>query len=173
MTATRSNRDERGAALVEAPLALVMILSLALGALWLGNVVVRYYQVDKAVEAGARYGSRAEFAPGDGPIRRRERTQVVAQVQQAGAPVSIDANAVSVQCANTTAGPWFDCNPRDTTVARPGTYLKVGATATVAHDDPIMATARSVNALTRLFGAETGPFPDSLTLTDSSVALIE
>lgn len=172
MSARRNNR-ERGAALVEAPLAIVLVLSMGLGALWIGNVVLRYFQLDKAVEAGVRYGSRAEFAPNDGAQRRRDRAQVVAEVRQAGAPVVIEAADVTVECAAETAGPWTSCDPRTASVARPGTFLKVRATAVVAHDDPVMGLARTANALTQFFGAEEGPFPPSLTLTDSSVALIE
>lgn len=171
-TCSRRSRDERGASLVEAPFAVALVLAIGLGAFWIGNIVVRYHQLDKAIEAGARYGARAEFAPGDGANRRRSGEQVVNQIVQAAAPVVVDPTAVTVECSASTEGPWSACNPNDATVARPGTYLKVRASAVVADDDPVMALARSVNGALSILGAGDA-LPETVTLTDASVALIE
>ena len=45
----RIPRDEQGAVLVEAAIAVIIILGVGLGGYWISSVVSRYHQVEEAV----------------------------------------------------------------------------------------------------------------------------
>lgn len=162
--------DERGSAMVEAPAAIIVILSIGMGAFFIGNLVLRYHQLEEAVSSGARYGARAQHIPGGGPARRRTAAEIAAFTQQAAAPLG--SVTVEITCGDdlaTLAAQPPCANPE---LFPSGRYLQVRATTVVASNDPVMAIARSVNRLFDAIGAGE-PFPPNVTVTDSSVALIE
>ena len=68
-------RGQSGNAMIETPFAIVVMLVFGLGAFWIGNLTVRYHQLEEAVHSGARYGARAYYAPGQGANRRRTADQ--------------------------------------------------------------------------------------------------
>jgi len=49
--------------LVEAAIAVIIILGVGLGGYWISSVVSRYHQIEEAVAAAARYGARNEYNP--------------------------------------------------------------------------------------------------------------
>src|SRR5438309_5971671 len=80
----RVPRDEKGAVLVEAAIAVIIILGVGLGGYWISAVVSRYHQVEEAVAAAARYGARNEYNPkytscanGVCSTRRRTANEIV------------------------------------------------------------------------------------------------
>src|SRR5437764_3798602 len=79
----RIRRDEQGAVLVEAAIAVIIILGVGLGGYWISSVVSRYHQVEEAVAAAARYGARNEYNPqfscanGVCSTRRRTANEIV------------------------------------------------------------------------------------------------
>ena len=83
---------------------------------------------------------------------------------------------VQVRCSSTLAAldsPASDCaTPGQLENQTAGSYLQVRASAVVAKDDPIMAVGRSVNSLFSTFGLGK-PFPNQVTVTDASVAIVE
>jgi hypothetical protein len=162
--------------MIETPVAIVTLLVFGLGAFWIGNLVVRYHQLEEAVHSGARYGARAYYAPGDGANRRRTAGQIRTFVQTAAQPVA--GVTVQIRCSSTRAAldsPASSCNggaEPDPSNQAAGTYIQVRSSAVVASDDPIMAVGRSVNSLFSTFGLGT-PFPNQVTVTDASVAIVE
>ena len=176
-------RSQRGNAMIETPVAIVVMMVLGLGAFWVGNLVVRYHQLEEAVHSGARYGARTYYAAGQGASRRRTANDIVTYTTTAAQPVSTSDPqnvqfSVRIRCSSsldTLDTPASDCNggselhPEDQLA---GTYIQVRSSAVVAKDDPIMAVGRSVNALFSTFGLGS-PFPDQVTVTDSSVAIVE
>jgi Flp pilus assembly protein TadG len=178
---TRTTRNQRGNAMIETPVAIVVMMVFGLGTFWVGNLVVRYHQLEEAVHSGARYAARASYAPNDGANRRRTAVQIANYVRTAAQPVSSTDPSkftVDIRCSSTLAAldtPASECNggsEPDPSNQASGTYIQVRASAVVAKDDPIMALGRSVNALfsTVHLGS---PFPDQVTVTDSSVAIVE
>lgn len=166
----RWRRTEQGAALVEAPAAIVVILAIGMGAFFIGNLVLRYHQLEEAVGAGARYAARAATVPGGGAERRRTAAEIETYVQFAAEPLAgVD---VQLRCGDDLAT--LDAQPDCTNpeLLAPGRYVQVRASSVVAADDPVMAIARTVNSLFRVIGAGE-PFPPSATVTDASVALVE
>ncbi len=167
---SRVERAERGSALVEAPFAIIIILVLGLGAFFIGNIVLRYHQLEEAVGSSARYGARAQTIPGAGAGRRRSAAEITAFAQQAAQPLA--GVTVEIKCGTdlaTLAAQPACANPE----AEPaGRYLQIRASSVVASNDPVMAIARSVNSLFGAVGLGR-PFPPNLLVTDSSVALIE
>ena len=171
------SRGQGGNAMIETPVAIVVMMVFGLGAFWIGNLVVRYHQLEEAVHAGARYGARAYYAPGQGANRRRTANDIVTYTTTAAQPVSTSNPSqvqftVGIKCGSSLAT--LDAQP---SCANPenqssGSYIQVRASAVVAKDDPIMAVGRSVNALFSTFGLGT-PFPNQVTVTDSSVAIVE
>jgi Flp pilus assembly protein TadG len=167
---TRLNlrRDERGAALVEAPFAIVILLVFGMGAFWIGNVVTRYHELEDAVHAGSRYGSRAFAAPDTG-ARRRTAAQITAFTTSAAEPLT--TVNVSVKCGTDPNALSACPNPE---VMPPGTYLEVSASAPVATNDPVLALGRSINGLlSTIVPGSPRPFPQTITASESSVAVIE
>src|SRR5205823_14754307 len=80
---------QRGSAMIETSVCICVVLAVALGALWTGNIMLRYYQLEKAVQAAARYGARSETVPGGGAVRRRtsaEITSFLTKAAQNGKP---------------------------------------------------------------------------------------
>ena len=80
----RIPRDEQGAVLVEAAIAVIIILGVGLGGYWISSVVSRYHQIEEAVAAAARYGARNEYNPqfsscanGVCSTRRRTANEIV------------------------------------------------------------------------------------------------
>lgn len=167
---THRRRDERGSAMVEAPAAIIVILSIGMGAFFIGNLVLRYHQLEEAVASGARYGARAQLVPGAGAARRRTAAEITAFTQQAAKPLG--AVTVEITCGDDLAT--LDSQPpcANPELFPSGRYLQVRASTVVASNDPVMAIARSVNGLLNAIGAGE-PFPPNVTVTDSSVALIE
>ena len=166
----RNDRDERGSTIVEAPAAICVILALGLGAFFIGNLVLRYHQLEEAVGAGARYGARATAVPGGGAERRRSAAEITAFVQDAADPLA--GVSVSIKCGDDLAT--LDAQPE---CANPesqpaGRYIQVRASTVAAEDDPVMALARTVNSLFGAVGAGE-PFPSTVTVTDASVAIVE
>lgn len=161
-------RTERGTAMIEAPFAIIVILAIGMGAFWVGNIVSRYQQLEEAVHAGARYGSRAYAAPNTG-ARRRTNPEITAFTTNAADPLS--TVAVAVQCG-TDPNALAPCSNPET--YPPGTYLEVTASAPVASNDPILGLGRSINGLLDvMLPGSPSPFPESITATESSVAVIE
>lgn len=170
MSSARRNlrRSERGAALVEAPFAIVILLVLGMGAFWIGNIVTRYHELEDAVHAGARYGSRAYAAP-DKVGRRRSTPDIVDFTKQAAEPLT--TVNVSVNCGTDPNALTACPNPE---VMPPGTYLEVSASAPVATNDPVLALGRSINGLlSTIVPGSPRPFPQTITASESSVAVIE
>jgi hypothetical protein len=163
--------SERGTALLEAPAAICILLTIGFSALFIGNLVLRYHQLEEAVRAGSRYGSRAYFAPNGGGQRRRTAQQISDFTVSSASPV---VATVEIRCGSSLNGSTMTVcgDPQDPSAHPPGSYLQVRATATVAQDDPIMALARSVNVLFRLIRVG-DVLPNSITLSDSAVATIE
>jgi Flp pilus assembly protein TadG len=170
-------RDERGTALLESPFAIITLLAIGLGVFWVGNIVLRYHQLEEAVRAGSRYGARTYFAPGGNGQRRRTSAQITTFTSNAARPIVV---TVEIRCGTTLVdsaapgdGGLTVCSDPENQAAHPaGSFLQVRATATVSRNDPIMGLARSVNALFSLMFAGK-PLPDAVTVSDSSVATVE
>ena len=164
-------RTERGTAMIEAPFAIIVILAIGMGAFWVGNIVTRYHQLEDAAHAGARYGSRAYAAPDHGG-RRRTAADIVAFTTAAAAPL---ANVgVTVKCGTDPNALTPCAPPSGPETYPPGTYLEVTASAPVASNDPIIGLGRSINGLLdAMLPGSPSPFPQTITATESSVAVIE
>jgi hypothetical protein len=173
----RRFRGERGTALVEAPFAICILLAIGFGAFWIGNIVLRYHQLEEAVRAGSRYGARTYFAPDGAGQRRRTAAQITDFTTQAASPI---VATIEIRCGKTLTessvsgdGGLAPCSdPQDQSAHPAGSYLQVRATATVSQNDPVMELSRSVNTLFSLLGAGK-PLPEAITLSDSSVATVE
>jgi Flp pilus assembly protein TadG len=173
----RRLRGERGTALVETPFAICIMLGIGFGAFWVGNIVLRYHQLEEAVRSGSRFGARAYFAPDGQGQRRRTAQQINDFTVQAASPI---VATIEIRCGQTLTestspgdnGLAVCADPQDQTTHPAGSYLQVRATATVSQNDPIMELARSVNTLFRLIRVG-DVLPNSITLSDSSVATVE
>jgi len=166
-------KNESGSAMIETAVCITVVLAVALGAVWTGNVMLRYYQLEKAVQAATRYGARSETIPGGGASRRRTTAEITAFLQNAaqnGRPaIDVSKLTVTVQCGATPSVIGTCTNPEN---QPSGTYLQVKAALVVAADDPVMAFARSVNGV--LGALHIGaPFPSTVTVTDTSLAIVE
>ena len=91
-------RSEDGTALVEAPAAICILLVIGFSAFFIGNLVLRYHQLEEAVRAGSRYGARAYFAPNGNGQRRRSAAQISDFTIQAASPV---VATVEIRCGAT------------------------------------------------------------------------
>ena len=163
--------DERGTAMIEAPFAIIVILAIGMGAFWVGNIVTRYHQLEDAAHAGARYGSRAYAAPNTG-ARRRTAAEIANFTTKAADP--LQTVSVTVKCGTDPNALATCAPPSGPETFPPGTYLEVTASAPVASNDPILGLGRSINGLLdAMLPGSPSPFPQSITATESSVAVIE
>ena len=173
MSSRRTRHSQRGNAMIETPVAIVVMMIFGLGAFWVGNLTLRYHQLEEAVHSGARYAARAYYAPGSGSARRRTANDIVTFTTRAAQPVSSDPSfTVEIKCGADLAT--LDAQPQclNPELQPTGTYIQVRASAVVAKTDPIMALGRSVNAVFSTIGVGS-PLPDQVTVTDSSVAIVE
>ena len=161
---------ESGAALIEMPFAIIVLLFLGMGAFWVGNIVTRYHELEDAVHAGARYGGRAYAHPSHNG-RRRTVAEITTFTKAAAEPLDAHTMTVTVRCGTDPDAVGLCPNPE---AMPPGTYLEVSASAPVAPDDPVLELGRSINGLLGLLlPGNPQPFPQSITAAESSVAVIE
>ena len=166
-----SHERERGTSMVETPVAILMLLVLGMGAFWVGNIVTRFHELEDAVHAGARYASRA-YAHPDHSGRRRTEPEIVNFTKDAAEPLDRNTMTVTVKCGTDPNG-MGPCvgGPQ---AYPPGTYIEVSASAPVATTDPVLELGRTVNSLIGLLvPGSPEPFPQSITASESSVAVIE
>ena len=101
----RVRRDDNGTALVELPLAFVVLTALALTITALGQLFLDYHHVTGAARAAARYATKSDYDPTAAPSssRRPSPDEVVAFATQSAAPLT--ASKLSVGLApDTQAG---------------------------------------------------------------------
>ena len=166
--------SERGSALIEGVVCMAVILAIGLGALWTGNIMLRYYQMEKAVQSAARYATRSESIPGQSSAnRRRSATEIstfLANAVKNGKPaISSSDVTIDIQCGTSPSSLSTCTNPES---QPPGNFVQVKASLLVASSDPVMAFARSVNGLLGVLHVG-APFPASVTVTNASVAMVE
>ena len=169
MTASRTR--ESGAAMVEAPIAIAVLLMLAFGAFWIANIGVRHHQLNEAVNAASRYGARSYYAPGGNVERRRSIPEIKAFATKAAGPLAdtIQPGDIEVFCGS-DPGNLATC--ADSRAVGPGDFIEVRVTARVESDDPITSIARSVNGLLGSIGAGDA-LPERVRMTESSIAIVE
>ena len=161
-------RDERGAALVETPLALAILLLLTLGVLTLVQAAWSHHQLADAVRDGARFAARADWAP-DAAVpgsRRRTEDEVQAWTARVAAEVGLDPDEVTVTVRRRGTGEIVPLS-----AARPGDELVLRAETAV--DGPAYGLMAGVaNAAGAVFGAR--PFdPDGLPVSAEAVTYFE
>lgn len=161
--------DERGDALIEAAVTMALVLAVGLGAFWVGNLVLRYYQLEKAVQTAARYGARSEYLPGGGPARRRTAAEIQQYTIGAADPVLLTPADVVITCGPLATALSACPNPE---LQPAGTFLHIKTSSVVASNDPVMAFARAANGLLHVLGVGS-PFPTSVTITDSALSITE
>jgi len=166
--------NERGSALIEGAVCMAVILAIGLGALWTGNIMLRYYQLEKAVQSAARYATRSESIPGQSSAnRRRSATEIatfLGNAAQNGKPaISPSDLTVEIQCGTSPSSLTTCTNPE---LQPPGNFVQVKASLVVASNDPVMAFARSVNGLLGVLHVG-APLPASVTVSNASVAMVE
>jgi Flp pilus assembly protein TadG len=76
----KSLKNERGAAMVEAPLCIVIVLLLSMGILTLTQVVWTHMDLASAARDGARYAGRTEWDPSATPVTL-ERHRTIDQIK--------------------------------------------------------------------------------------------
>jgi len=139
-------RDQRGTALVEAPLAICLLLLLGLGVTTLVQVVWTHLDLASAARTATRYAARVEYDPSATTItgdRRRTAEQVrewTAQVaEEAGVRLEDVTITSSAPLESLTAGDVVTVTIR-TVVSNPLYRLAASTTnavATVFRADPV------------------------------------
>lgn len=87
-------RDERGAAVVELPLAFIGLTLLALTIVAIGQVLLDYQHLSGAARASARYATRSEYDPSRVPAtssRRPTTGEVLSFARQSADPLPAPA----------------------------------------------------------------------------------
>jgi Flp pilus assembly protein TadG len=154
--------DERGVALVETPIAVVVILLLGLGMLTLAQVAWTHLDLASSVRGAARFSARAEWEPGSTSLaRRRSPEEVVAEWrQQVADEIGVDVDDVTIS---------LDGDPRD---LGPGDEVVVTVEARVTNALYRLA-AGATNGLASFVGAD-GPFDtEGLRVSAEALARIE
>ena len=73
-------KNDRGAAMVEAPVCIAIVLLLAMGILTLTQVVWTHMDLSSAVRDASRYGGRTEWDPSSTPVTL-ERHRTIEQIK--------------------------------------------------------------------------------------------
>jgi hypothetical protein len=88
-----SLNNERGAAMVEAPICVAIVLLLAMGILTLTQVVWTHMDLASAVRDGARYGGRTEWDPSAETVTL-ERHRTIEQIQEFAAKAASESGVL-------------------------------------------------------------------------------
>jgi len=93
----RALRDERGGALVEAPIAICILLVLAMGLTTIVQLAWTHLTLSSAVQSTARYATHVDYDPTAGGIdRRRAADQVRAWAAEVAAEAGVDEDDVTI-----------------------------------------------------------------------------
>lgn len=158
-------RDERGLAMVEAPLCIAVVLLLLMGVLTLTQVVWTHMDLAEAARDTARYATRAEYDRDTATLSSRRR-RTVEEVKAWAASVASEAG-VSVDDVTITTP---DGRPLESLL--PGDLVTVTLTKTVAN--PLYTTAAGItNAMSALFPGGRPFDPEGVTITAEAETYVE
>lgn len=99
----RTRRDETGTAMVELPLAFVVLTALALTITALGQLFLDYHHVTGAARAAARYATKSDYDPTVAPSTSRRPTEDEVKAFAAQSAQPLTASKLTVGLAPDTA----------------------------------------------------------------------
>ena len=169
----RRLRDERGAALVEAPFAIAIILLISMGVLTITQVAWNHLDLANTVRDASRYASRAEWDPSAStvtPARYRTVGEIKDFATRAGSESGVTDDSVVVDVVRN--GVKVTPAPSDSFVLQLGDQVTVQIKNTVSN--PLYKTAASVtNAVTGIFPIGHVFDEDGVQITASSSTFVE
>jgi len=153
----RRAQDERGLALVEAPLCIAVVLLLLMGVVTVTQVIWTHLDLAEAARDATRYATRVDYAPGS-TGRHRTAEEVEAWVRTIAEEAGVDTVEVRVQRPDdplpAEQTEQSDVEPEGIALqdARTGDLVTVTITRKVAN--PVYATAAGLtNAMAGIVGA--------------------
>ena len=151
--------DERGLAVVEAPLCLAVVLLLMMGVITVTQMIWTHLDLAEAARDATRYATRVEYAPGStGRHRTAEEVEIWVRT------VASDAGITSVEVDTTGDGPLED--------ARTGDVVTVTLTRKI--ENPLYTTAAGItNAMASMFGAGRVFDPTGVTVKAQAETYVE
>jgi len=159
------SRDERGAAMVEAPVCIVVILLLMMGITTLTQVVWTHLDLAEAARDTARYAARVEYDPSTLPLSSR-RHRTANEVKAWAASVAAEAGVAPEDVSVTTS------NGKPLEQLRAGDRVTVTITKKV--NNPLYQLASGVtNAMSGLVGAGNAFDPSGVTITAEANTYVE
>lgn len=154
--------DERGAALVESVLGIVIILLLSMGVLTLTQVIWTHLDLSSTVTDVARYAARVEYDPSATPVtssRHRTADQIKAYATRAGSEAGVTSSDVAV-------------SPAAPETLRTGDRITVTITKTVSN--PLYKVGASItNAATGIFQLGRAFDPDGIRIKSEATSYVE
>lgn len=144
-----SVKNERGAALVEAPLCIVIVLLLAMGILTVTQVVWTHMDLASAARDGARYGGRTEWDPSATPVTL-ERHRTIEQIKKFAAQAAGESGVDEDQVVVTVSRDGAPVTPAPSEPLRYGDQVTVEIRNFVSNS--LYQTAASItNGMARIF----------------------
>src|SRR5688572_15664614 len=158
-------RDERGLALVEAPICIAVVLLLMMGVVTLTQVVWTHLDLAEAARDTARYAARVEYDPSVTPLSSR-RHRTAAEVKAWAVSVASEAGVTLADVTVTTS------NGQPLESLRAGDQVTVTIRKTVSN--PLYLTAAGItNAVGGLLHVGE-PFPeDGMPITAEAQTYVE
>jgi Flp pilus assembly protein TadG len=157
-------RSERGASIVEAPIAIIVITFFAIGVVAFAQIMLSYQHLTGATRAAARYAAKNDYDPTKSPAsaaRRPGSVDVSTFATTDAGPLSLTKVDVYVNGVTTT----------DNAVGNVGQTVRVLAEADVNDGAYHLATGL-VNGLASFFGG-TQVLPYPYRIHSEAVALYE
>jgi Flp pilus assembly protein TadG len=162
------HRDERGGALVETPLAIAIILLLAMGVTTLVQVAWTHLALSSAVRATTRYATHVEYDPSTGGIdRHRTDEQVRAWAEEVAAEAHVAPEDVTITGRRVPSGAEV---PIDQLVA--GDEIVVTVVKVV--NNPLYGLAAAVtNTVSHVVGGGDVFNPDGIGIEAGATSFVE
>lgn len=159
-------RDERGLAMVEAPLCIAVVLLLLMGVITITQVVWTHLDLAEAARDATRYATRVEFAPGS-TGRHRTEDEVEDWVRTVAEEAGVDTVAVTVSRPGEPEPEGIDLQD-----ARTGDIVTVTVTRKVVN--PVYLTAAGItNAMAGVLGAGRPFDPEGVTVNAEAETYVE
>jgi Tfp pilus assembly protein PilV len=161
---------QNGVSVVEAPLVLIVIAFVALGALAFVQIFISYQHLSSATRSAARYASKADYDPSQANPKwntRPNTTDVQAYAQKAAPefdPSKTTWNVAVCQTDDTT------CPSAANETGTPAEHVHVKGTATL-DDGPYTLISGLVNGLSSFFGGDA--IPPKIKIHSEAVAAYE
>jgi Flp pilus assembly protein TadG len=116
----RATKEDRGQSLIEFALSSLLLVTLLLGVVEIGRMVLVYTTVANAARAGARYA----IVHGSNSLATATQVQTVVKNFLSAAPMNTAAAGLSItaSCSSDSGTTWATCS---TTNAKPGSRVRV------------------------------------------------